>query len=85
MPPKRTQNFLLGPLDLDHSLTIQRIFEYQSILASFIVNHVISINLIALVHTDALVPTVTTPPEIIPYYRLNHSILSLSDNKESSH
>jgi hypothetical protein len=27
---------------------------------------------------------VTTPPEIIPYYRLNHSIWSLSDNKESS-
>jgi hypothetical protein len=28
---------------------------------------------------------VTTPSEIIPYYRLNHSIWSLSDNKESSH
>jgi hypothetical protein len=28
--------------------------------------------------------SVTTPPEIIPYYRLNHSIWSLSDNKESS-
>jgi hypothetical protein len=27
---------------------------------------------------------VTTPPEIILYYRLNHSIWSLSDNKESS-
>jgi hypothetical protein len=27
---------------------------------------------------------VTTPPEIIPYYRLNHSISSLSDNKEAS-
>jgi transposase InsO family protein len=27
---------------------------------------------------------VTTPPEIIPYYRLNHSIWSLSDNKEAS-
>jgi hypothetical protein len=27
---------------------------------------------------------VTTPPEIIPYYRLNHPIRSLSDNKESS-
>jgi hypothetical protein len=27
---------------------------------------------------------VTTPPEIIPYYHLNHSIWSLSDNKESS-
>jgi hypothetical protein len=27
---------------------------------------------------------VTTPSEIIPYYRLNHSIWSLSDNKESS-
>jgi hypothetical protein len=27
---------------------------------------------------------VTTPPEIIPYYRLYHSIWSLSDNKEVS-
>jgi hypothetical protein len=27
---------------------------------------------------------VTTPPEITPHYRLNHSIWSLSDNKESS-
>jgi hypothetical protein len=27
---------------------------------------------------------VTTPSEIIPYYRLNHSIWSLSDNKEVS-
>jgi hypothetical protein len=27
---------------------------------------------------------VTTPSEIIPYYRLNHSIWSLSDNKELS-
>jgi hypothetical protein len=27
---------------------------------------------------------VTTPPEIIPYYRPNHSIWSLNDNKESS-
>jgi hypothetical protein len=27
---------------------------------------------------------VTTPPEIIPYYHLNHSIWSLSDNKEVS-
>jgi hypothetical protein len=27
---------------------------------------------------------VKTPPEIIPYYRLNHSIWSLSDNKEAS-
>jgi hypothetical protein len=27
---------------------------------------------------------VTTPPEIIPYYRLNHSTWSLSDNKEAS-
>jgi hypothetical protein len=27
--------------------------------------------------------TVTTPSEIIPYYHLNHSIWSLSDNKES--
>jgi hypothetical protein len=29
-------------------------------------------------------PVVTTPSEIILYYRLNHSIWSLSDNKESS-
>jgi hypothetical protein len=28
---------------------------------------------------------VITPPRIIPYYRLNHSIWSLSDNKEVSH
>jgi hypothetical protein len=28
---------------------------------------------------------VTTPSEIILYYRLNHSIWPLSDNKESSH
>jgi hypothetical protein len=28
--------------------------------------------------------SVTTPPEIIPYYHLNHSIWSLSDTKESS-
>jgi hypothetical protein len=27
---------------------------------------------------------VTTPPEIIPYYHRNHSIWSLSDNKEVS-
>jgi hypothetical protein len=53
-------------------------------LASIIVKHVISINLITLVHTDALVATVTTPSEIIPYYPLNRSILSLSDNKEPS-
>jgi hypothetical protein len=32
----------------------------------------------------ALYAIVTTPPEIIPYYRLNHSIWSLSDNKETS-
>jgi hypothetical protein len=30
------------------------------------------------------VKDVTTPLEIIPYYHLNHSIWSLSDNKESS-
>jgi hypothetical protein len=59
-------------------------FKIQPILASFIVKHVISVNLITPVHTDALIPDVTTPPEIIPYYRLNHSIWSLSDNKESS-
>jgi hypothetical protein len=29
--------------------------------------------------------SVTTPSEIIPYYRLNHSFWSLSDNRESSH
>jgi hypothetical protein len=65
-------------------LNNQRIFKIQSILASFIVNHVISINLITLVHTDALIPAVTTPSEIILYYHLNHSIWSLSDNKELS-
>jgi hypothetical protein len=63
---------------------IQWIFKIQSILASFIVNLVISVYLITPVHTDALIPAVTTPPEIIPYYRLNHSIWSLSDNKEAS-
>jgi hypothetical protein len=26
----------------------------------------------------------TTPPKIIPYYHLNHSIWSSSDNKEPS-
>jgi hypothetical protein len=31
-----------------------------------------------------IVLTVTTPSEIIPYYRLNHSFWSLSDNKKSS-
>jgi hypothetical protein len=54
-------------------------------LTSFIVNLVININLITPVNTDALVPTVTTPSEIIPYYRINHSSWSLSDSKESSH
>jgi hypothetical protein len=29
--------------------------------------------------------SVTTPPEIIPYYHLNHSLWSLSDSKEESH
>jgi hypothetical protein len=33
---------------------------------------------------NSQVTTVTTPPEIIPYYPLNHSIWSLSDNIESS-
>jgi hypothetical protein len=80
----KNPKFPLGPLNLDHSLTIERIFVIQSILASFIVNHVISINLITLVHTNALIPTVKTPSEIIPCYRLNHSIWSLSDNKEPS-
>jgi hypothetical protein len=50
-------------------------------MENFIVNHVISINLITPVHTDALVPTVTTSSEIISYYRLNQSIWSLSGNK----
>jgi hypothetical protein len=45
---------------------IERILKIQSILESFIVNHVISINLITPVHMDALVPIVTTPSEIIP-------------------
>jgi hypothetical protein len=34
--------------------------------------------------SQAAMVTVTTPPEIIPYYHLNHSIWSLSDNKEVS-
>jgi hypothetical protein len=34
--------------------------------------------------TAATSSSVTTLSEIIPYYRLNHSIWSLSDNKESS-
>jgi hypothetical protein len=33
---------------------------------------------------DGVVEAVITPSEIIPYYRLNHSIWSSSDNKESS-
>jgi hypothetical protein len=33
----KNPKFPLGPLDLDHSLRIQRIFKIQSILASFIV------------------------------------------------
>jgi hypothetical protein len=70
----KNPKFPLGPLNLGHSLTIQRIFKIQSILTNFIVNHVISINLITLVHTNALVPTVTTPSKIIPYYRLSHCI-----------
>jgi hypothetical protein len=83
MPPQEPKTPSRAPRSRSF-LTIQRIFKIQSILASFIVNHVISINLITSVRTDALVPTVTTPPEIISYYRLNHSIWSLSDNKESS-
>jgi hypothetical protein len=63
---------------------IQRVFKIQSILASFIKNHVISINLITPVHTDVMIPAVTTPYEIIPYYRLTHSNWSLRDNKEPS-
>jgi hypothetical protein len=35
-------------------------------------------------HTVRLGTTVTTPSEIISYYRLNHSIWSLSNNKEVS-
>jgi hypothetical protein len=34
--------------------------------------------------TFGLHSAVTTPPEIIPYYRLTHSTWSLSDNKEAS-
>jgi hypothetical protein len=34
--------------------------------------------------TWSCVQLVTTLSAIIPYYRLNHSIWSLSDNKESS-
>jgi hypothetical protein len=34
--------------------------------------------------TQAATPPVTTPSEIIPYYRLTHFIWPLSDNKESS-
>jgi hypothetical protein len=35
-------------------------------------------------HGVRLGTTVTTPSEIISYYRLNHSIWSLSNNKEVS-
>jgi hypothetical protein len=42
-------------------------------------------------HAKPIVPlylrwsmTMTTPPKIIPYYHLNHSIWSSSDNKELS-
>jgi hypothetical protein len=35
-------------------------------------------------HGDLKISFVTTPPEIIPYYCLNHSFWSLSDNKEVS-
>jgi uncharacterized membrane protein len=59
--PLKNPKFPLGPLDLDHSLTIQRIFKIQSILASFIVTHVISIKLITPVHSVALIPAMTTP------------------------
>jgi hypothetical protein len=38
----------------------------------------------AAVEAQERAPTVTTPPEIIPYYRLNHSIWSSSNNKEVS-
>jgi hypothetical protein len=34
------------------------------------------------VHIIALVPAVTEPPKIIPYYRLSRSTWPLSDNKE---
>jgi hypothetical protein len=43
---------------------MQWIFEVQSISASFIVNHVISINLITPMHTDALIPTKETRPRV---------------------
>jgi histone deacetylase 1/2 len=35
-------------------------------------------------HQPSSLTSVTTPSEIIPYCRLNHSFWSLSDNKESS-
>jgi hypothetical protein len=38
----------------------------------------------AVIFANAFTSIVTTPSERIPYYRLNHSIWSLSDNKESS-
>jgi hypothetical protein len=47
-----------------------------------------TLSVMVLKFTTLLKPTwsrsVTTPSEIIPYYRLNHSIWSISDNKESS-
>jgi hypothetical protein len=33
---------------------------------------------------ETMMSAVTTPPEIILYYRLNHSIWSLSDNRVAS-
>jgi hypothetical protein len=60
-------------------------FQHPMNLDKFIEKYMISISLITLVHTDALMPTVTTASEIIPYYRLNHSNWSLSDNKKSSY
>jgi hypothetical protein len=40
--------------------------------------------ILSLVAQSSRTVSVTTPPEIIPYYRLNHSFWSLSDNKEVS-
>jgi hypothetical protein len=35
-----------------------------------------------LVHIIALIPALTEPPKIIPYYRLSMSMWSLSNNKQ---
>jgi hypothetical protein len=63
---------------------IQRVFKIQSILTSFIVNHVININLITLVHSVALIPAVATPNGMLPYYRLMTKWSGLGDSTELS-